>query len=146
MKKKIGLNADVVTGVAILLLAAFAYYATFDFAQPDTPWTAESFPRLICYGMAILGLVILIGGLFKGKGEKFGEGKDLLRVLGVIVAAVVYLFVLPHVGFIPATIGLLAVTLLCYTNKNYRMVVLVSALSPIVIYLVFRFLLNVRLP
>lgn len=146
MKNKMGLNADVVTGIVILLLAAFAYYATFDFAQPQTPWTAESFPRLICYGMAIVGVVILVGGLFKGKGESKADPKDILRVIGVILAAVIYLFVLPHVGFIPSTIVLLAITLICYTNRNPWMVILVSAISPIIIYLIFRYLLNVRLP
>ena len=146
VKKKFGLNADIVTGIVILLIAAGAYYATFDFAQPDVPWTAESFPRLICWGMAIVGAVILISGLFQGKGEKFGEPRDVLRVLAIIAAAVAYLFVLPSVGFIPATIALLAIALLCYTNRNVRVIVLVSAISPVVIYLVFRYLLNVRLP
>lgn len=146
MKRKPGLNADVVTGIIILLIAALAYYATFDFAQPKIPWTAESFPRLICWGMAIVGTIILITGLFKGKGEKFGDRKDVLRVLGVIAAAVLYLFVLPYVGFVPATIVLLAIALACYTNRNIRMIALVSLVSPIVIYLIFRYLLNVRLP
>lgn len=146
MKKRFGLNRDIVTGIVILLFSAFAYYATIDFAQPEVPWTAESFPRLVIYIMAVLGLIILVTGLFGGKGEKPGEPKDLLRVAIVVVAAVAYLFALPYVGFIPATVVLLLISLVCYTNKKWKTVILVSAVSPIAIFLIFRYLLNVRLP
>ena len=144
MKKN--LNVNLVLGLIILFLCGFLYYATFSFAQPDEPWAAESFPRLIIFMMTFTGVIIFARGFFEPKGIQIEDKDGLFRTILLFVVAAVYLALLPVLGYIPATIGMLFIALFLYKNTKKTTVAAVAILAPIVIYLVFTRLLSVRLP
>jgi putative tricarboxylic transport membrane protein len=144
MKTK--LNVDVITGICILIISAIMFFLTVEFAE-GVSLGPEAFPRLITTIMAITGILILLQGIrnidvFKTKIIK----EDLARIAVLVLAAVVYLCLLPNIGYIISTILMLFVALLCFLNKNKKRIILTSLLVPIMIYVIFTKMLNVRLP
>ena len=67
-------------------------------------------------------------------------------VIGVICSCIAYLFLMQLITFIPATILLLAFLIWLMGERRIHVIVLVSIVTPGVLYVLFSILLNVRLP
>lgn len=74
------------------------------------------------------------------------EANPMFMVIGVICSCIAYLFLMQLITFIPATILLLAFLIWLMGERRIHVIVLVSIVTPGVLYVLFSILLNVRLP
>ena len=74
------------------------------------------------------------------------EGKDLLRVFVLIISIIIYVFVLPIIGYRIATIIFLAASLWIFGLRNKISFVLITGCIPLGVFYLFQILLKVQLP
>lgn len=155
----------------IMFVATFSFQAlTTTFVGP------AFMPQIISVAIAIFSLVIIGSGIKKAKNAKFeteegglveaaeekGTGEevhagDLLKekesgykaVLITLAAMAIYIFLIPIIGFLITTIVYLFVQMLILCHKTKRRMVLfavISVVSSVLIYYLFRNVFYVMLP
>lgn len=111
------------------------------------------FPRMLTVILAVLALTLVFWPRFseQGKGEEKDEETetkiDYKKVIICSLILFIYAFALIHLlGFITATIMVLAVLMLYAGNRNYRSIILVSILTPLILVLFFSKFVYVPFP
>lgn len=114
--------------------------------------TTRFMPYVVTILIAVCAAVDLIQIGFKEKRRAEKESKTyfdrrgILRVFLSILAMAVYLLTVKMLGFVVATILLVAVIMLLMGSRNWKQILLVSVLLTLVVYVVFKLGLNLRLP
>lgn len=131
--------------LSVLLLSQIASQTTFRpgnalFAQP------RFWPAVSLAGMAAFAGLHLLGSALSERID--GRWKEVLLWVSVLEFAawfIAYAFVVPYLGYLPATI-LLAVLLVARVGYRSRLVFLSAAGAALAIVLLFKSFLQVKLP
>ena len=134
----------------VLLTCSLAYgFLTIqlpDRGLPNTPGPAF-FPWLITGLLTILSAALLVQGL-RGQGGSAQAAPSPVAPRGWLALGVfvVYLFLLPMLGFVTASIPFFAVLTLLYGQQNGVLVVLTAVAVPVLLFVVFRYGFQMLLP
>ena len=136
-------------GLIVIFGGGFLFWNTFYFAapiKPEAPGPAF-FPRIILVIIFILGAFLFISGLLS-KQKVRTSAKDLFDHRKFLVASsaiIIYLILLPYLGFILDSFLYLSFSLLSRV-RGYVRILAIAAVSSGCLYGIFAWLLNVRLP
>lgn len=142
--------ANISSGIVSIAVGGFFYFLTFSFPDIELDVLgAEFLPRLYSILLILFGLILLVQAVVKKDSEeKDDEQKPSTYIYGLSTIAIVllYILILPYVGFYISTI--LAMLALLYFSKVRKVLVLVSVPLGVIlfIYVVFEILLKVPVP
>ncbi len=145
---------DAIIGCVLIAFALVAGYATRDFPQiPGQSYGAALFPRLLCGGFAVCGLLLIGSGIRKratsGPWLELDVWARSLRgplTLAITLGGIVfYILVSESLGFIP-TAFLMTSALLLRLRGRWLSSLAIAALVTMVIHQIFYGLLLVPLP
>ena len=141
------------SGTIIIALGAFLYAGTF-------PSDAAYFPKLISAFIILFSAVLLLRAIIKHRkiSKEATEEDDAKKTSQknssvlpwrpalVSLLLIVYCLVFETVGFIIPTILLIGGIIFLFGSRKWVNIVLVSVITTVSLYVVFRFLLNVNFP
>lgn len=117
---------------------------------------ADGFPKGLAAALALFALLIIIRALVRciaawRRGELAIEieprlGYGLLRMLGLLVLAVLYVVLLPKIGYILSLILLIAGVVIYQGQRRYGRIIATAVGSAFAFWLLFVFLLGIPLP
>lgn len=143
MKLK-NIHYDVWISLGLFLFIGWAYYETTLFRHTET---TAVFPRILLGVMAALTLIMLIGGIRKSTPEKVEhlawKTMQMPLVVLVFIAAYEALFIL--LGYFIATPVFLIGLFLYLKQRNWKLMLAVTAVYLILVYLIFVLVLKVKL-
>ena len=150
---------NIVFSVVLIAVAAFFFFYadTFKMLPGQTEIGPGAFPKAVCVGLAVCGVLLIIQELRKGGSEK-AELFSKKLLIG-IAAAVVYFVLLKILGFVLDSIWVVFVMMALLLNEpfkkarscassgvNWPLMLAVSILAPVVLYAIFGMFLKVPLP
>ncbi|WP_088032152.1 tripartite tricarboxylate transporter TctB family protein [Evansella clarkii] len=140
------LTANRIIGIILIFFSSAVWYIASGFPEQggSGPGTAF-FPQM----MAVLLIIISLGLIFVNpvteEQTKFTK-EQLFQFLLIVVTLVIYIFLIPRVGFAVTTL-FAAFAFITALNKANHLIAAVTALIITgSVYAVFRFLFNVPLP
>ena len=147
-------NANIVCGLVGMAFSAYAFIRTLGFREfPLVPIGPEFFPRHLAIGLFICSAVLVIQSIAaKPKpNEKKAPtispfDKGMQRLFAGIAIIVVYALLWEPVGFLIVTPLAMAAIMLLLGYRRYRMMVVFSLGTTLVIFGAFSFFLNVNMP
>jgi putative tricarboxylic transport membrane protein len=149
--------SDIVYGALLLALSAIFFIATFNFPKLTIALSPTVFPRFVTVSLFILSSILMIQGLRK-RLASHGEAAPsqpavtlpkrsfVIRFLLLAACALLYALLLEPAGFILLTPPFIAGAMLIFGDRKWYRIVLVSLLSTVVLYVVFRMIFRVPLP
>lgn len=142
---------DVVLGLVVLCVAGavFGYAATLP-TPPMQDFGPGFFPKLLSVGLALAGVVLVIGGLRRRApaltlADWWRTPRRRLNVASVPIAVVFYILASPALGFIPSAIVIVFVVAVMLGARVWPAAALAAATS-VAMHLVFVEALKVPLP
>jgi putative tricarboxylic transport membrane protein len=157
------MTKDLACGLIAMVVAAVYLVATAGLQTSllgDTVGTA-GFPTLIGWGMALVGLILVVQSLwrrYRGEtaegpsgwipSEAFAAGaaRATARAAGVVAIIVAYLVLFHPLGYIPSVGIMVAATALFLGAPPTWRVAAVSAIGAVALWLLFGVLLQIPLP
>ncbi|SHH31443.1 tripartite tricarboxylate transporter TctB family protein [Marivita hallyeonensis] len=135
----------------LVLFAGYAFWESYRISGLDGLTTGGVLPMLASAVMLVTGLVILSETLRKPRADDSGISGLVayllpLRVVLFTALVAVYVAVIPVLGFLPASGGLLFIAIWALWRKGPLRSMAISLLSVGVIYLLFRVVFQVVLP
>ncbi|WP_386082628.1 tripartite tricarboxylate transporter TctB family protein [Vreelandella sp. F11] len=153
------LTKDRALALALLLMVAVMWMESGDIRPPTSwqPYGSALFPRILLVVIGVLSLLILVRSLWVNVPERPGAKRLVTEwfqsrrtTLALFLLFGLYAALLPVVGYIAATIGFLVASLALLlgidTRRKWMINLTLSATLAIVIFVVFRYGLNVWLP
>ena len=145
---------DALSGLVLIVLASLMIYFTLSFpAFPGQKYGPSLFPRLICSGIILCGLLLMLQGIAArragGTWVAFAPWvRDPWRVVSFLLIpglVIFYILFSESIGFLPIAFVLLTVLYLWFRVRPL-MVVPIALLSTLAINYFFGHLLRVPLP
>lgn len=159
---------DVFSGFFLLVVSVVMYIATYSFEALTTTVVGPAFmPQIISVAIGVFSILIIVNGFRKVRHEKKeetipepvvevhddemtpGEQDSYKPVIMTLLLMVVYVILMPIVGFLITTILYIFLQMMILSHKTTRKIwlfALVSIVSSIIIYYVFRNVFYVMLP
>lgn len=143
-------NTETISGLLSILVGSFFYYLTLDFPSIETDVLGAAFlPKLYSILLIIFGVILITKKLVKSNTNpenQEGEFKGFFYGLSSMVIVLIYVLLLPYIGFYIATI-LVMLTLLYFLKVRKILVLLsVSVGVTLFVFILFEKLLKVPLP
>jgi putative tricarboxylic transport membrane protein len=123
------------------------------------PLGPRVFPSALGAGIALCGLLLGVGALFRRQPKQSGlllNGGDAeevekgpfssTRLLGAVVATVIYVAAFESVGYLIATPLYVVAILLIHAGASWRTLIVAPVLITSVLYVTFRFALRIPVP
>lgn len=134
-----------------LALAIFFFAYSFEFAQPASPdiISAEVWPRIFAVIVAVVATVYAAEKLAANVDEVEKPRASIRGVLSfsqLVVAPLVYAYLLPRVGFFVATPLFLIAQLIALGERRISTILMVAGLVFVLVSLVFTSVFFVALP
>lgn len=82
----------------------------------------------------------------KTTGDTYFDNAGLLRVLACIIGVIVYLYIMPMLGFVLATALVCAFSMFLMGNHDVKQLIIFSVVLSICVYCTFKLGLKMRLP
>lgn len=153
------LTKDRALALVLLLIVAVMWIESGDIRPPTSwqPYGSALFPRILLVVIGLLSLMILVRSLLIKVPER-ASAKQIIKewfqsrrtIVALFLLFGLYAALLPLVGYIAATIGFLITSLALLMGTNTRRKWLInltlSCSLAIVIFVIFRYGLNVWLP
>jgi len=141
------LNSDIIIGVFTAALTILVYFVTRDLSK-----LGVIFVNYVLAVMGCLSVIVLIKGFIRPEKLKFFESAmERNNILVGVVILLIYLIVLPLVGFLPSSYCFYFVFNLYLAEERFTLKnILTSALLTFLVvtgfYVVFHYFLEVPLP
>ena len=141
------LNSDIIIGVFTAALTILVYFVTRDLSK-----LGVIFVNYVLTVMGCLSVIVLIKGFIRPEKLKFFESAvERNNILVGVVILLIYLIVLPLVGFLPSSYCFYFVFNLYLAEERFTLKnILTSALLTFLVvtgfYVVFHYFLEVPLP
>lgn len=151
-------NKSVLDSIVVCLLGiALAVYSLVSFytATVKTEWILSPylFPLLLSVFAVLLAVSLLAEGCHEVKcareaqGEKTADAPLAIKKVAVVtLLGIAYYVLISMIHFIPASMLFLAALIWYLGERKYWKIALVAIVMPLVLYVLFAMLLNVRLP
>lgn len=143
-------KGNIVTGIICALLAIYILVTSMGYPTAEAYGTGVPGPGLWPGLIAALLLITSIGlivGTFMTKKDSFGElnlwTPDTKRAYISMAILIVYVLVLPTVGFIISSVVMLIVFIQWFSKMKIWKTILVSVAATLAVYFVFKSLLDV---
>lgn len=142
---------DIITSVIVMALSAFAYFnaETFSLIKRGTWNLAKNpavYPRMIATVMFVLGAILLISTIMKGKVKGLQIDKGIFgNILKVVVLMFLYIIGVYILGFILAT-TLFMISVIMVFGGKIKTALIVSLPVTVGLYVIFQVLFSVPLP
>ncbi|MCI7742455.1 MAG: tripartite tricarboxylate transporter TctB family protein [Clostridiales bacterium] len=159
MKKKTIEN--IIAAAAFLVLGVFWYAKSLTIkltsAAASLGGTPRTIPQIISVLLILVSAVLIIETVIcerkerktAAAGSEPAPKEPLKRFLGVAVvlaAAILYCLFIDTITYLPASIVLMAIVAWCFEIRKPLPLILLTVLTPTILYVVFRYLLSVPLP
>lgn len=148
--------ADLVSGILSILLGSLTMRLSFGFQVKASDRVgggidAALYPRLISTAVIILGLVLLIQGVQARLAAPTNRGavsadKSLLVLLALYTTLVIFTLVLNSIGYVIASLVLIAVVMVLLGERRALVIAVVSVAVTTGIFIAFRHGFNIVLP
>ncbi len=131
-------HQDIYVGIGSLIFVAWVL-----FLVRKLPFDSALMTYLLCGLLAVLGTLILIGGIRKTAAQKPEEMKPLLDKDGIQVPFTAWLFVLGYVllfyliGYFLATLIMLIALMRYMKRTDWKMIIAITVIYLVFIYAVF---------
>ena len=141
------LNSDIIIGVFTAALTILVYFVTRDLSK-----LGVIFVNYVLTVMGCLSVIVLVKGFIRPEKLKFFESAmERNNILVGVVILLIYLIVLPLVGFLPSSYCFYFVFNLYLAEERFTLKnILTSALLTFLVvtgfYIVFHYFLEVPLP
>lgn len=153
---KIRTNSNLTSGVLFLVVSIILYCLIPSQIQTleTTAITAQTVPTLLIRGLLLCSIILIIQGACDKNKKEYVISPARLRdpafraqakTLIYIVMLLAYALIMPHIGFVPASL-LLANGILLYFGARKWYYYVVSSANVLIAYFVFKNLLQVSLP
>ncbi|WP_319416185.1 tripartite tricarboxylate transporter TctB family protein [Marispirochaeta aestuarii] len=147
-------KANVVIGSIFFLLALLMFAVALDFPKPQVSGLSPRvFPQFVAVCTMIFSAMLIVKNvrLLAGKDTVVQEKKKLdsqfAARFGIFSAAgVLYVLLIDKIGYLIATPILIAATMLLFNEKRWFRVLMVSVLTTLILYMLFRMVFRVPLP
>ena len=135
-----------IIALLIIIVAGFFYSQTFDFPQLDNQLIGADFmPRVYCILLIILGCILLIQ-TYRDKDDTEEEESTMKYSIGAMLFVILYVIVIPYIGFYISTFLLVLGLLLFSKVKNKIYLIAIPVGTSLFIYVFFQILLKVSIP
>ena len=150
-------RADVIIGVILIMFAAWIYWYTARTLPTEAQMYTlgpDVFPKLLALLLAFLSLTLIVTALIKGRAQGIPDTGGRIRAMSLlsssifraVVAMVIYIAIMPSVGYIPSTVLFLAFLIWAFGGKKAAQMLIPAAIVTASLYLLFGVVLNVLLP
>jgi putative tricarboxylic transport membrane protein len=138
-------------GVLGLIFTAYIFISSAAFPTDKVMKIGpDFFPRLMATGMGIASIALIISTYINGTtmvAEAISfKDPGIRRALVVFISAIIYVFVMQLLGFIPSTIIFMMFMMYKLQLTSYGKMLLVSVLTTALVQLAFQGLLDIQLP
>lgn len=153
------LTKDRAFALAVILLVAIMFVESADIppASRWQPYGSAFFPRLLLGVVGILSVLLLIRSFLPAAAaqrpllpDMYGFIRANPRVIALFGVFVLYVALMPVVGYLAATMGFLALSFVLLSGFASRGTAITSValviLIPIAVFVVFENVLSIRLP
>lgn len=143
MKK---INSDTFVGIGFAFLSIVFLIMTHSMEKESGPGP-DLFPKIVAGAMLVVSVVLIVRSLISGAEKKVEINKTgFLHVIITIAITIIYVIILPKVGFLLSSIALFIPTLILFGVKRKSYITILGVCIPVLIYGIFKFALNVPLP
>ncbi len=125
----------------LYIISGFVYIQAADF-----PEVSAKFPRLTAVFTVILAVYLMIGSIKRRKEEHIKENTDFRIVYKIIIGLIIYTFILKVFGYLISTVILTGYIIYTMQYTKKRNIIIISCGAILVIYLIFKVILQVPLP
>ena len=150
MKQK-GLRANLIAGVTATVFGIWVWIKSNTFPEdPTIVINSDFFPKMLVVGLIGASLSMVLVTCKSKRGEQFDSislrKPAMHRVVLILAATVLYAMVMKPLSFIAGgTLYLFTVTFVL-GNRNWKQMILVSVIVPIVVFFIFKNILGITLP
>ena len=143
---------EIYFGIALMLLSGLFFGLTFRFPKQTLAIAPSLFPRVISAGLFIVAALLTLQGvraISKGHREKSAKIRSdipLARLLPLIGISFIYTRILEPVGYVVSTPFFIAGAMVLFNEKRWKRIVLVSVVTTVILYFLFRTIFRVPLP
>jgi putative tricarboxylic transport membrane protein len=146
---------NVLYGALIGSLAALFFYSTTAFPERQRGWNPRIFPRFICICTFALSVMLIVRGIrewhankeeSQQKEQRKLDRKQVQRILTLFAVGILYVLLISWFGYLWITPLFIAGTILCFKERRVLRIVVVSVLTTVVLFFVFRIVFKVPLP
>ncbi|CEG22083.1 Tripartite tricarboxylate transporter TctB family protein [Planococcus massiliensis] len=135
-----------ISGLIIIIIAGFFYSLTFNFPKLENQLIgAEFMPRVYSVMLIILGSILLIQ-TFRNKEESDEQENTMKYSIGAMLFVILYVVVIPYIGFYISTFLLVLGLLLFSKVKNKILLITIPVGTSLFIFVFFQILLKVSIP
>jgi putative tricarboxylic transport membrane protein len=156
-------NRDLLFGIATFVVAAVYYGLAVTIPQSDLadPVGPQGLPRVYALLLAMLSLILIGRSLRSGKSATRkaerqnpepsesripDPGFRLLRVIGMLLIGIVYIIVLPWLGYLVSVAALITATIYFQGGVINGRSILVAVSGAVCLWLLFIWLLGIQYP
>ncbi|MCP4694145.1 MAG: tripartite tricarboxylate transporter TctB family protein, partial [Desulfobacterales bacterium] len=144
-------KADMIISIILMGFCLFFSYLTWRLPERNLPNTlgVSFMPWVLVICLGVLSAILLVKSVFGGPREDHVAKIHIEEAAGVLFLAaliIAYIFLLKYFGFLLCTPLLIALLMIANGARQWREVVLTSALTTIGVYLFFRKIFLVMLP
>lgn len=153
------LTKDRALALALLLIVAVMWVESGNIRPPTAwqPYGSALFPRILLVVTGLLSLLVLVRSLISGPGERHAPRRSFAEwlahnrtVLCLFILFGLYAALLPLLGYIAATLAFLVTSLALLlgvdSRRKWMINLVVSCTLVPLVFVIFRFGLNVWLP
>lgn len=136
----------IICGLISIVIGGFFYFLTFNFPELETTEVGPAFlPRVYCGLLIIFCVILFIQGLIE-KGKEKTEEKTLGYALASMGIVLLYVWILPIVGFYISTL-LTIFSLLLFSRVRSKLILISIPIGSVLfVFIVFEKLLKVSIP
>jgi putative tricarboxylic transport membrane protein len=131
----------------LLLFILIPNYISYSISFKDIG--PQFFPRIISYGLSILGVVIVLASI-KDKENKKNKNlflkKSNLKIGLMFIFSIIYLYLIDLLGYLVPTIIMLGIFIRIYGEKRKVILFTIPIITSILIFIIFGRLLKMLMP
>lgn len=143
-------KVDFVVGICLVILFAGIYYMTGKMPQKELGLGPGDYPRVVVYGLGIMGLILSVQSFLKirkkTEAEKKFERGEILQVFYLILWVALYFGILPYSGFILLTPIFMFGMMYIFGLKKWIKMGILSVVTTVIVYILFDKFFLVLLP
>lgn len=141
------ITRDAVTGLVLLLVGMAMFAGAQGFAPAaGLTYGAGFFPKIVSCGMAVSGILIVLGDLRRGRSGRIRMDWPGIGRIALLVALIAgYALALDPLGYHLSTVALLFAVALFY-GAGWRASAVLAVTATVILHLIFYSVMKVSLP